>query len=389
MKRKLVTLVVAAAAGSAAAQSSVTLFGVVDLALTRGTASGAGSTSATRMESGELATSRLGFRGTEDLGGGMRASFWLESQLYADEGAAGRAGLSGNQTVTTPARSGLSFTRRSTVSISHDSFGELRFGRDLTPSLYNIAVYDPIGNNGVGTTVTILGPATGLGAGATYALLPAGQSTNGVFARASNMISYFTPNNLGGVFGMASYWLGENPQNGAANEDDGTGYGARIGYRGGPFEIAAAWAKTRFRNTPVSTAAGAPSGDFRDMNFGGKWNVGIATLMAHYTRETRLSTTRADGRGWLFGASIPVGPHEVNVEYNTYRIDAGTGTRPRTNLVALQYVHNLSRRTALYAAVARASNSNGARIALGGASIGPGVGDARSTGIDLGIKHSF
>ena len=386
--KNLIALALAGSAASAFAQSSVTLFGVVDLALTRGTATGAGSSSVTQMSTGGNTTSRLGFRGVEDLGGGMSASFWLESQLYTDSGLAGREVPAGNQSITTPRGSGLMFTRRSTISLS-GGWGELRIGRDFTPSQWGVTVYDPFFNNGVGGSMLAYAPGGGLGAGTGFALVPAGQGASGPITRASNQFSYFLPPKLGGVFGQVSYWLGENSQNGAANESDGTGYGGRLGYGSGPFEVAAGYSKTRYRATPVATTAGAPSGDLESWNVGGSWNTGPIKLMAIYGADTRQSAARAEGRGYLVGATVPIGSHELRASYSQYEIDAGTGAVPRTRLLALGYVHNFSKRTAVYATAARAMNSSGARFALGGAAIGAGIGDARSTGLDFGVRHSF
>jgi len=77
MKKSLVALAVLAASGAAMAQSSVTLFGVVDA----GYAVGKGATNKTQLATDRIGSSRLGFRGVEDLGGGMRAEFWLEAVL--------------------------------------------------------------------------------------------------------------------------------------------------------------------------------------------------------------------------------------------------------------------------------------------------------------------
>ena len=388
MKKALFALIAAQATCVAFAQSSVTIFGVVDMALTRGTATGAGSASVTQLSTGGNTTSRLGFRGTEDLGGGMNASFWLESQLYTDSGLAGREVPAGNQSITVARGSGLMFTRRSTVSLS-SALGELRIGRDFTPSLYNVTAYDPFFNNGVGGSILANAPGGGLGAGTAFALVPAGQGASGPITRASNQFSYFLPPKLGGVFGQVSYWLGENPKNGAANENDGTGYGGRLGYGSGPFEVAAGYSKTRYRATPVATTVGAPSGDLQSWNVGGSWNTGPVKLVAVYNRDTRESTVKAEGRGYLVGATAPFGPHELRASYGQYEIDGGPGADPRTRVLALGYVYNFSKRTAAYVTAARASNSSGARFALGGSSIGAGVGDARSTAFDLGLRHAF
>src|SRR6267143_4558053 len=128
MKVPLIALAALTTSAAALAQPSVTVFGVVDMAVEHGATNGPGGTSE-QLTSGANRTSRLGLRGTEDLGGGMTASIWLEGQLYTNSGAAGKEGVAGNQRVTTPRYSGVNFDRRSTVSLAA-YWGELRLGRD-------------------------------------------------------------------------------------------------------------------------------------------------------------------------------------------------------------------------------------------------------------------
>src|SRR5687768_10697028 len=216
MKKSLIALAVMAAAGAASAQSSVTLFGIVDatLAWGRGTVA-----DRFQLTNSGYNSSRLGFRGTEDLGGGMSASFWLEAGVNNDNGTGAATnlnnqvsggGATGTCTVAgaTPAvvgvpvtctsavamngTQGLTFNRRSTVSLA-GGWGELRLGRDYTPQFWNLTVFDPFGTNGVGTTQTLNSIITGVTA-----------------VRASNTIGYFLPGNLGGFYGQVQHYRGEN-----------------------------------------------------------------------------------------------------------------------------------------------------------------------------------
>ena len=372
MKRSSIAAALMAAAGAASAQSSVTLFGIIDATVEHGSASGAGSTSSTQLTNSGYNSSRIGLRGTEDLGGGLAASFWLEGGLGNDDGTAGGAIATGNQGVTTSGGS-LNFNRRSTVSLA-GRWGELRLGRDYSPSYWNLTNFDPFGANGVGTT---LGLAGAVAAGMTTA------GTAGVQMRASNSVGYFLPENLGGFYGQGMAYMGENSQDGSATQNDGRGLGLRLGYKRGPLDVAAAWQRTDF-------AQSATTGDFRTWNVGAQWDLGLASLMAQYGEDDRESLTELHGRQWLVGALVPVGAGELRASYSSYRIDDNNGTAdPHAQKLALGYVHNLSKRTALYATVARVSNSNGSAIALGGATYGTGVTNGSSTGYDLGIRHSF
>jgi len=352
MKKSLIALAVMAAAGAASAQSSVTLFGIVDAAITHGSASN-GGLSWTGMTNSGYNSSRLGFRGTEDLGGGMSASFWLEGQLTNDDGNA----------------AGFNFQRRSTVSLA-GGWGEVRLGRDYQPAFWNLTVFDPFGTNGVGTNVML--------SGASALATTAGTAGASRVVRASNDIGYFLPANLGGIYGQVNYWFGENDLVAGA-EDSGKGYGLRLGYGSGPFNVAFAFSKT----------TDEVNGDWRMMNIGGSWDFGMAKLLAQFSRDEVGGVGGfgdTDARGYLIGALVPVGAGEIRASWSNYKVDGG-GVDPEARKLALGYVHNLSKRTAVYATIARVRNKNGFALTLGGSSAG--AGNFNSTGYDVGVRHSF
>jgi predicted porin len=352
MKKSLIALAVLATAGVASAQSSVTLFGIVDATISHGRGSIADRT---QLTNSGYNSSRLGFRGTEDLGGGMSASFWLEAGLANDDGQ-GAATNSNNQAsgvgAAVAGRQGLTFNRRSTVSLA-GGWGEVRLGRDYTPQFWNLTVFDPFGTNGVGTTQVMNSSITGV-----------------TLVRASNSIGYFLPGNLGGFYGQAQVYLGENLQDGAATEDDGRGVGLRVGFAQGPFNVALALSRTNYA-----------AGDVRQNNIAGQWDFGMAKLMAEYSRDKNGTLT---GKGGLIGALVPVGAGEVRAAVSRYKVDAAGN--PQTTKLALGYVHNLSKRTALYTTVARLKNKGGAAQSLGGSVT---AANANSTGFDFGVRHSF
>ena len=358
MKKSLIALAVLAAAGTASAQSSVTLFGIVDATVQR--ISNSGGAAVTQLTDSGYNSSRLGFRGTEDLGGGMSASFWLEAGINNDNGTGDAtntnnqatggalAGMGGSQ--------GLTFNRRSTVSLA-GGWGELRLGRDYTPQFFNLTVFDPFGTNGVGTTQTLNSIITGPTA-----------------VRASNSIGYLLPAKLGGFYGQLQYYMGENLDT-AANEDDGTGVGARVGYAAGPFNVALSLSRTEYA-----------AGDVQQNNLGGQWDFGMAKLMGHFSWD---ENGVAEGKGWLLGGLVPVGAGEIRLAYSQYETDLGLGgADPKARKIAIGYVHNLSKRTALYTTYARVRNSNGSASAVAGGAGAPAI-NASSSGFDLGLRHSF
>jgi predicted porin len=372
MKKSLIALAVLAAAGTASAQSSVTLFGVVDAALQH--VSNSGGASGTRMVQGQNTRSNFGLRGTEDLGGGMAASFWLEADVAVDDGTGGTTNTNNGATNANGANgnaggaTGLVFNARSTVSLS-GGWGELRLGRDYTPAFRSISAFDPFGTRGSGTNQIL--NSTGLLANATTSV------------RASNSIGYFLPT-MGGVYGELKYWLGENASNavgtvgaatGLATSKDGRGAGLRVGYASGPFNVAAAYDRTKYA-----------VGDYTESNIGGSWDFGMAKVMAVVERDKSGST---DGRGWEIGTVVPVGAGDIKASYARYRIEPAAGLQPTAKKIALGYVHNLSKRTAVYVTYARVKNSNGSNAPVQGGAFGnPGINQS-STGYDVGLKHSF
>lgn len=386
MKKTLTAFAALAVCGLASAQSSVTLFGVVDAGLTyqsttsRDTTTGASvKQSKTSLGNSAYNSSRIGFRGTEDLGGGLAASFWLEAPITNDDGATGIS----------------TFSRRSTVSLS-GGFGELRLGRDYTPTFWNDTVFDPFGTNGSGTNVisTVSGNTT---------------INNANYVRASNSIGYFLPPNLGGFYGQFQYSLHENASTdatsttAASSSSAGRYVGGRFGYANGPLDVALGVG----RSTVVDTTALERS--VQTINLGASYDFGPVKLFGELSNVknkfdyTAVADRHDSYNGYLIGATVPVGAGLIRVAYSQVRYNEGTagitGEDPLARKFAIGYVHNLSKRTALYATVARVNNRNdvnytGSLVSAsttGYGSVGTSyTGLPRSsTGYDFGIRHAF
>jgi predicted porin len=354
MKQKLAALAVLAACGAVHAQSSVTLFGVLDATLAYGQGEGGDKI---QLTNSGTSSSRLGIRGSEDLGGGLSASFWLEAGINNDDGQ-GAATNSNNQASGAGAgvngRQGLTFNRRSTVSLA-GSWGELRLGRDYTGHYRNRTDMDPFGTLGVGNSQANVGT---LG----------GQTST----RASNAIGYFLPSGLGGFLGQAQVYFGEN-LGGTPTEDDGSGYSLRLAYAAGGLLVSGAFATQQFA-----------AGDIVSTNLGAIYDFKMVKLMGAVYRDKTESAVSFSGEGYIVGGIVPVGSGEFKLAFSRYGSDAGL--EPETKKLALGYVHNLSKRTALYATYARVTNSGGATTALNGSVTGP---NQDSSGFDLGLRHSF
>lgn len=348
--------------GVAAAQSSVTLYGVVDVAYAHGSGSGFGSSSRDQLTSGANTTSRFGFRGNEDLGGGWSAGFWLESQVFVDSGEGQPSNANNQPSGVTATGTGFTFARRSTVSLS-GPYGELRVGRDFTAHYRNRVEFDPFGNAGVGSIQPFVGSIAGV-----------------TSTRASNMIGYFLPPNLGGFYGQAQHYFGENVQvAGTANTtgSDGNGNSIRLGWAGGGFNISLAAGRTEYAKT-------ASLGNITVLNAGASYDFGFAKIMGGYYHDKVDANTAIRAKGATIGGIVPVGVGDIKFALSRY----GTSARfaPETSKLSLGYVHNLSKRTAVYGTYARVRNSGGATTALNGTTTGV---NRPSTGFDLGIRHTF
>jgi predicted porin len=401
--------------GAAWAQSSVTLFGVVDASVShyasksedRNTATpaspfyvnqGSRTVSRTALANSAYNNSRLGFRGTEDLGGGLAAGFWLESPITNDDGATGLA----------------NFGRRSTVSLM-GGFGELRIGRDFAPTFWNDTVYDPFGAVGVGanliSSASLFNPTGGAG---TF-------GGNANYLRVGNSIGYFLPAGLSGFYGQFMYALhendsydpgsatppGVNPLTGQLNSGAvartraGRYVGGRLGYANGPLDLALSYGSS----TVADDYFAGTTDEVRTANLGASYDFGSVKLFGELSRVSRtrdyalsppIALPDTDLEGYLIGATVPVGAGLIRVAYSRVKYDMNSAALapvpdPKASKVSLGYVHHLSKRTALYATVARVSNRNGAALTVGGpAFISTSVFAPRtSSGYDFGIRHAF
>lgn len=353
MKKYVFALAAFVAAGTVTAQSSVTVFGVVDAAYRFANTSGVGSTNS--IISGGFSSSRYGFRGREDLGGGLSASFWLESFLNVNTGAATPAG----------------FQRRSTVSLAGSDWGEVRLGRDYTPTHTSWSRYDPFGYVGIGAVQLLILSATGT----TPVTAAFGTNPNTV-QRIGNGVQYILPRNAWGIEGALVYAFGEG---GTAANDQHNGKGARIGYESGPVSVSLAHMRTSNNLT---------TGDFKDTALAGSFNADFVRVSGGVRRLQYLNSKQ---NNYLVAASIPLGVHELKASWNRAAFGGSVGAvsiaNDRTDQYAVGYVYNLSKRSRLYATYAKINNKGKARFVIAGAL--DGTAGARSSGLETGINHEF
>ena len=339
MKKSLLAVAALTAfAGVASAQSSVTLFGIVDLSA-RNVKNGTAGSLKTLSTNGQ-ASSRLGFRGVEDLGGGMRAGFWLEGDISGDTGGTGQT-----------------WQRRSTVSLL-GGFGEVRLGRDYTPTFLSFSAFDPFGYVGVASPANVRG-----------VFLASGGATTAV--RANNTINYFLPA-MGGLYGSVQVAAGEGVQ--------GNKYtGARLGYAAGPLNVTGAYGKTDKTGTMVD--------DLTTFVVGASFNMGFATLQGVYEKA---DYSTADRKMFTVSAVVPLGSGNLKAQYTKA---SGSSAAFDAKQFGVGYVYNLSKRTSLYTNYGSIKNEGTATTGGRATSSGSGPaftrGGEKSTGYEFGMRHDF
>lgn len=376
MKKSLIALAAVAASGAAFAQSSVTVFGVVDQAVSYVN----GGNNWNGINSGGNQTSRLGFRGVEDLGGGLKANFWLESGINADDGS-GNSGFYGS---SSSADKGLAFKRRSTIGLE-GSFGEVRLGRELTAAYSATSRYDVFGQVGFGVSRLWADGAMG---GAVKDAAGTTLFNNGSVMtnqRVSNMITYASPS-FSGFKAAVNYGFGEK----AGDNRDARYIGAGMNYDNGPLSLGLSAER---QNRGTNTLNLDATADVTAWALGGSYDLGVVKLAAAYKDSQAKFTdgSKDKTKGYYLGLSAPVGAAgEVKASYNRYENKFDDGFKVKADQFALGYVHNLSKRTAVYGTYAYIKNKNNdgenLGISLGGAIL---KDNGSQHGLQVGVRHAF
>jgi general bacterial porin, GBP family len=360
MKKTLITLaVLAAATGVAQAQSSVVIYGTVDAGFVseRGGVNG----NVNKLDSGVASASRLGFKGTEDLGSGLSALFVLESGFKVDSGSQDGEAL---------------FGRQAYVGLSSKTTGTLTLGRQYTP-WYN-------------TLSKVADPFAAGYAGSAKNLFPAN-------TRTSNTVLYTSPN-FNGFDADVAYTFGEN----AASNKIGRQIGASAGYSNGPLNARLAYNNISNENVVAAKSTGsgrnwlaAANYDFavakayiayganKGVNSAQLNNKGVdANGNNYYNYAPAAAST--DSNNILVGATVPVGPAGT-VMASFIRTNDKTRFNADADQWALGYSYALSKRTSTYASYAKIKNKNGAVYTVGNNS-NVGSGDKA---FNVGVRHSF
>mgnify|MGYP001765758179 CR=1 FL=1 len=357
MQKKLIAMAVAGlASGGALAQSNVTVYGIVDMAYVRGSADGADSRS--RIDSGGMSGSRLGFKGVEDLGNGLKAVFQLEYGVEVDQ----QMGL--GQTAAGPASNTVTSTtgnRNSFVGLA-GGFGTVAAGRMQTAGYDFACATSPVAG-GIFDAYNKVGLSSGV------QLLQCGGQ-----GRANNAFAYISPSFGGLTLAYNHSRVTEYPAV-VATGDDAYANLFTAKYAAGPLALNGTYSKVSMKNT-------SGSDDVKEMGVNGSFNMGVATLYASY--QTRKDDASGDkDKKWGVAAGIPVGPAgTVAVQYAKSNMDADEKDSKGWTVA---YLHGLSKRTTLYAGYNRVTNDD---LVDRAAMITPKLG-GKSSMFGAGVRHTF
>lgn len=337
MKKSLIALaVLGSVAGMAQAQSSVTLYGLADIWVgsQKVEKNGAGDRQ-TKVDGSGLATSRFGLKGSEDLGGGLKANFQLEQGFDIDTGAAGKS-TSANQ----------AFDRQSWVGLS-GGFGEVQVGKTWSS-------YDDIrssANDNFNANVA-----------ASF------NTWYGYNDRPVNSIKYISPT-FGGFSGSVTYGLGED-KTATTSASNLTSLGLQ--YATGPVFVGLAYQSEK--NGPANTKK-------TNTLLNGSYDLGLAKLVAGYNQAKNTAVAgELKAKEWNLGVEVPVATNlNLGLGYaQSKREVAGVDSAKATGYTA-SLLYSLSKRTTVYGVAFQAKTEAAAT----------GLTTDKNTTYAVGVNHKF
>ena len=366
-KTLLAAALLAGFAGVAQAETSVTLYGIIDTGIGYNKVKGDGfDGSRIGMINGVQNGSRWGLRGTEDLGDGLQAVFQLESGFDSGNGKS--------------AQGGRLFGRQATIGLQSDSWGRLDFGRQTNITSKYFGSIDPFGAG--------FGQANiGMGISAANTV------------RWDNMVMYQTPSFSGFQFGVGySFSVDDNGGDervGFRTADNVRGITTGLRYVNGPLNVALSYDQLNASNNQSQDAVDATP---RSYGIGAAYDFEVVKLSLAYARTTDgwfggqgingvdgsvlTSNVFADGfkaNSYMVGLSAPIGG--ASKLFGSWQMvdpsnDKLTGGEEKMNVFSLGYTYDLSKRTNLYAYGSYAKN-----YAF--------IDDVKSTAVGVGIRHRF
>ncbi|UVW29758.1 porin [Massilia sp. H6] len=323
---------------AAQAQSSVTVYGIADASIGIEDADAPGQDSRTVITSGTQSTSRIGFRGTEDLGNGLKALFNIEAGYAIDSGASDSSGL---------------FQRRAVVGLQ-GSFGTVTVGREYSPIAAVVQSSDPLGHGYYGSNLGSFG-------------------TNRATRRLANSVNYKSEA-LSGFTVQAAYSAGER-QN---DNPSGNLVGVSVEYKNGPLNLGAGYHQIERLAT----------GDDKEYVFGAGYNFGAFDIRGSYV-VADLTGPNNEFKYTTIGGSYTAGASKFFVSAHQQRLETGA----RGNGFSLAYSYTLSKRTNLYSSYGRVNNNATGNFGLtsAGGTFAPPVTalGADPSVFNVGVRHLF
>ncbi len=325
------------------AMAQATIYGNIDQAITKSSTSVAGrqTASSTTMSSYQMGSSQIGFKGEEDLGGGLKASFLHEMG------------------VTTEANDNNMTTRQAYVGLS-GGFGALRAGKQYSNVFGNLISADPFGATGGSGSLYVGNVITGNGPSPDNPL------------RQDDSIQYDLPTLVPGVkIGLTKVLAGANSANGAPKKADSTGYA--IQYASGPLNVGYTTDSIKAQNIAGAGITAAASSTTKLTSVAAGYDLGMAKITYH---DAKIMNNGRGVKTNMTGIAVPMGAA-------TLMYTSGTGTANTTGgdttLKGTQFGGNyaLSKRTVAYLHANNSTSTTAANVAT------------KVNGYGLGIHHSF
>ena len=327
----------------------MTIYGVADAYMAFGDH---GANDMAAVNSGGLSGSRIGFRGTEDLGNGLKAVFTYEQGVSIDSSASNK--LNSSEEVVRDGLGGAA--RQSFVGLS-GGFGTVGLGRQYAPGFDNVV--DAFGNSPILSPQAILVAKEG-------STIDAGSG-----ARWNNSVAYngaFSGLKVRAIYSMNAVEVDTDPA-----DDDA--YGLGLDYSNGPIRVAAVYQVVQDTDE-----------DQKEWSLGGSYNFGVATLTAFYQDAQSLKNNADNDMDlWQIGVVVPVGAAgNVHLGYGEADYDLADA---KAKSYSIAYTHALSKRTTAYVGYNQTDNDNG--LAKGVVAANTGVTGDKANVFAVGMRHTF
>lgn len=372
MQKKIIALALAGLASSAVfAQTNVTIYGRADMGYVyRGGEDGGSAKADGRGEiaSGPGAGSRIGFKGTEDLGNGLKAIFQAEFAVNMDE------------------NTGFAGTRNAYVGLN-GGFGTVVAGRldGIRYGVYN--KYDAFAGGHIGNFTQMTSQVDRANSAIAY-ISPS-------FAGLTATLAYSTHIGNSNGLGLAGQ-EGANQTAGGGNDGDAQLGSAMLNYKAGALDLSADYERITFRKGGLPGSVAAAHDDIEVMLLGGSYDFGVVKLAALYdrlqTNANNSATAEADIESYFVSASAPLGKFLLKTTYGETK-DKNVG-ESKSQKLGLGVDYNLSKRTKLYTGYAQIWNDDNAARGLNfrpnSYGVASGVGTTYGTqGFEFGMAHLF